>query len=195
MNIRTCPKCGAEVYNDMCPKCYTKLPSLEISSQQNAGHREYSHQTSQQEYSQYPDSSVYYVNQGTNQGAAQTKPKASPSDYKMGWHKWIIYVVLWFNAALYLLNAVGAFELNLPHLGLICLCIAGYGVYLRFQLSNFKAGAPKKVLIFAVLITVFEILQMTEFGTDNQAANVIPPLIWWLGTWRYYTKREELFVN
>ncbi len=193
--IRTCPKCGAEVYNDECPICYTKLPPLENSSQQSASQQEYSHNTSQQEYSQYPDSSVYYMNQEANQGTAQTKPKASPSDYKMRWHKWIIYVVLWFNAALYLLAAVGAFELNLPHIGLVCLCIAGYGVYLRFQLSKFKKGAPKKVLIFALLITAYEILYMVEFGTDNQAATVIPPLVWWISTWRYYTKREELFVN
>ena len=124
---------------------------------------------------------------------------ANPPDFPMKWHKFMIYVVLWANAAL---NAVeGAVLMSyagqapvMAVLGIACIALAGWAVYVRFQLAGLRAGAPKKLLIFLVANAALSLLSAlgSGGGQAGSVAGVVANAIW---NWRYYTSREELFVN
>ncbi len=182
-----CPKCGANAQGMYCSACGTKLENVEQSKQSSAA--------------------SYYTHQETakNQPASQ-QAAAQPdlSQYKMGYHKFMVNFMLWFWAAVCVLSCVSG-----PYVDFYGVCCLAYGalavayVYVRFQLAKFKTGAPKKllytVIAYAAVTIISNITAANMMGVALEANTVSGPVIfvgaWGIGSWRYYTSRSELFVN
>lgn len=196
---RTCPKCGAEVYNDVCPKCYTRLSPLEQSSKQNASHHEYSRKASQQEYSQRTNSSEYYTN--------QSRIPADPTAFSLRYHKFLIYFGM-FVWVVFLLTCLriasdGSVPLKAaPILRLYYFLAALSCIVIRFRLAQFQKGAPLMYVILRLIdLAVSAIMAIRDIIYESAMGAVVLGIILLTGTgivileWRYYSKRAELFVN
>ncbi len=196
---RNCPKCGAEVYNDVCPQCYTRLSPLEQSSKQSAGHQECSRKASQQEYSQRTNSSVAYRN--------QCRSPANPAVFPLRYHKFLIYFGMWVWLFLLItclkiacdesVPVKGAFILRLYYLFAAFFCIN-----IRDSLAKFKKGAPLMYVILRLIdLAVSAIMAIRDIIYESVMGAVVLGIILLTGTgivileWRYYSKRAELFVN
>lgn len=183
-----CPKCGTYSQGMYCSDCGTRLEVKEQPKQANAA--------------------SYYTHQetGENQPAPQQQAAVQPdlSHYKMGYHKFMVYFMMWFWAAVCLLNCITG-----PYVDFYGVCCLAYGalaavfVYVRFQLAKFKKGAPKKllytVIAYAVVTMVASITMSTMTGVALDSSAAAGPVVfvgaWGIGSWRYYASRSELFVN
>lgn len=85
----------------------------------------------------------------------------------MTWHKWLIYGLLW----LWALNCLGSglllLEVGIAFWGILFLALAAGCVYVRFQLSRLKTGAPKKLLILSIIIDVLNFLSLLAFAESS----------------------------
>lgn len=182
-----CPKCGANSQGMYCSNCGTRLEAQEQPKQASAA--------------------SYYTHQevSKNQPAPQQQAaQVDVSQYKMGYHKFMVNFMMWFWAAVCLVNCVMG-----PYVDFYGVCCLAYGVlaaayvYVRFQLAKFKTNAPKKllytVIAYAVVVVVSNITISSMTGIPMEANQVSGPVIfvgaWGIGSWRYYSSRSELFVN
>lgn len=178
-----CPKCGANSQGMYCSNCGTRMEQTEQPKQASAA--------------------SYYTHQEVN----QSQPAAAQVDisqYKMGYHKFMVNFMMWFWAAICLLNCIVG-----PFVDFYGVCCLAYGVlavvyvYVRFQLAKFKTGAPKKllytVIAYAVVLLVSNMTLSSMTGMPMEGSSISGPIIfvgaWGIGSWRYYTSRSELFVN
>ena len=170
-----CPKCGENAGNNAyCSYCGTKI-NTEISK--NA-----------------PASDPYRPDV-----APQSEPIVQP-EFPMKWHKFMIYFALWANAVIYILNGLVLFSLTSSSpiagiLGLIFLGIAVWAIYVRFQLAGLRTGAPKKLLIWMIVSVAMGLLSAIGNGDSQAIPAVIGSISYAVWNWRYYSSREELFVN
>lgn len=178
-----CPKCGANSQGVYCSNCGTRMERTEQSKQASAA--------------------SYY----THQEVSKSQPAAAQVDisqYKMGYHKFMVNFMMWFWAAICLLNCIAG-----PFVDFYGVCCLAYGVlaavyvYVRFQLAKFKTGAPKKllytVIAYAAVVLVSNMTLSSMTGIPLEGNEISGPIIfvgaWGIGSWRYYTSRSELFVN
>lgn len=178
-----CPKCGANSQGTYCSNCGTRIENAEQPKQASAA--------------------SYYTHQEENKPQPAT-PQADISQYKMGYHKFMVNFMLWFWAAICLLNCIAG-----PYVDFYGVCCLAYGVlavayvYVRFQLAKFKTDAPKKllytVIAYAVVLLVSNITISSMTGMPMEASAMSGPMVfvgaWGIGSWRYYSSRSELFVN
>lgn len=169
-----CPKCGSYSQGAYCSNCGTEMKNTEQSKK--------------------ADASPYYTNSETasNQPASQQNlaVQPDPSQYKMGFHKFMVNFMLWAWAALCLLNCLAALDFS----GISCLAYGALAVafvYVRFQLARFKTNAPKKFLYTIIAYALMSII--ADPSTASGAVIFIGA--WGIGSWRYYASRSELFVN
>ncbi|MBR3765240.1 MAG: hypothetical protein IKK57_11925, partial [Clostridia bacterium] len=170
-----------------CPNCGTKMENAEQPRN--------------------PDASSYYTKQeeGKTQPAPQqTAAQPDQSQYKMGYHKFMVYFMMWFWAAICVVNCISG-----PYVDFYGVCCLAYGVlavayvYVRFQLARFKTNAPKKllytVIAYAAVTIIASIVAADMSGTELDPSSVSGPVLfvgaWGIGSWRYYSSRSELFVN
>lgn len=181
-----CPKCGANSQGMYCSSCGTRLEQAEQPKQASAA--------------------SYYTNQETSKQPAPQQQTAQPdlSQYKMGYHKFIVNFMMWVWAAVCLLSCIAG-----PYVDFYGVCCLAYGalavayVYVRFQLAKFKTDAPKKllytVIAYAVVTLISNITVSNMTGMPMDASAMSGPVVfvgaWGIGSWRYYTSRSELFVN
>lgn len=185
-----CPNCGTNVQSRYCHNCGTEVKAAEQTKT--------------------PDASSYYVNKevARNQPAqTQNSTQApDPSQYKMGWHKWLIYFILWAWMVVDAANFVSCMEYAnyigfLGVIGIAYLALAVADVVVRFKLAKFKEGAPKMLLYLTLCSVVVEFLfyvtisSSPYFTVDSNAGVMIAARIGFaIGNHRYYASRSELFV-
>ena len=186
-----CPNCGTNVQSRYCHNCGTEVKAAEQTKT--------------------PDASSYYVNKevSRNQPApAQNNAQApDPSQYKMGWHKWLIYFILWLWMVIDASNGITCMQYAqyasgfLVVIGLAYLAMAVVDVVVRFQLAKFKEGAPKMLLYLTLSSVAVELLfyitisSSPYFTVDSSAATMIVARIAFaIGNHRYYASRSDLFV-
>ena len=147
-------------------------------------------------------------------------PQTEQNPYPMKWHKWVIWVQLWISALSNLysaytflsgagysalayslypgLRAAGVFA------GIGSLAIAVYAVYVRFQLSRLKQGAPGKLVMLSAFALVLSFLyRMWICSAVNVSfkwsaelwSNIMSSLAMMKGNYSYYARRSDLFVN
>ena len=148
----------------------------------------------------------------------------SPENYKLKWHKFLIYFALWLGA---LANAGTAFgciagtayegkseqvyalysQLRAVDLiwGIVLLALAANMIYVRFQLAGFRIGAPRKLSILYIanlvcstgyLLAVSAVTHMSLSSImSDVAVNLFGSILMLFINQNYYNKRLELFIN
>lgn len=151
-----------------------------------------------------------------------------PPKLEMKWYKFLIYFSLFSGALFNLIDGIvytAGLGDNLPAViaeeyyflpdnfkaievifGLLTLAMAAWGIYTRFQLSNFKKNAPNCYYIFditsTVISTAYSILGMVLTTDDGMFAiigaiiiRVVSEVVFILCNVTYFRKRKHLFVN
>ena len=146
-----------------------------------------------------------------------------PEDYELSWHKFLISFALKFSGALSVFFGI-VFIVTIYNSGrdeplfsessyYICiflafglglLAVGGFTFYTRYQLAEFKTGAPAKLLILYGMRTVLMLAYLVLLSVSSN-----PPIHEWIliiliplgvsaavifASKRYYDKRSELFV-
>ena len=184
-----CPKCGSQVQSKFCPNCGTEVKPAEQAQQSSA--------------------SSYYVNKEESRNRPEplqnTAAAADPANYKMGWHKWLIYGVLWLWALMDIANGASCIE-NAEYLGdhfiafgLAFFAMAVADIVVRFKLAKFKAGAPKFLLYLTLASVAVEALLYISLSSilpmeSSDFASVGIRVAFAIGNQRYYASRSDLFV-
>ncbi|MBQ4435465.1 MAG: hypothetical protein II879_05155 [Clostridia bacterium] len=149
---------------------------------------------------------------------------ASPENFKLKWHKFLIWFALWMGALGNAVNAIGliggtayvdqseeiyaAFErLRVIDLvwGIVLLGLSAYMIYVRFQLAGFRIDAPKKLSILYVanlvcslgyLLAVSSVTHLSLRTIMSEiTVTLIGSILMLFINQNYYNKRLELFVN
>ncbi len=160
-----------------------------------------------------------------NFGRYESGPSApSPENYKLKWHKFLIYFALWAGALANAGNAVSCINgtvyedqsqviyetfsgLRAVDLawGLALLALAAYMIYVRFQLAGYRYDAPRKLSIMYVvnlgasLLYLLALSAVTHLSLGaimgDVAGAIIGSVIMLFINQNYYSKRLELFIN
>ena len=145
--------------------------------------------------------------------------------YKMKWFKFIIYVQLFFNAVIFVIQGIqyitgGIYGVAAPFVyalygqglklldmlfGVVCIVFAVAAIWLRMRLAGFKKKAPLYYLLYIGIQGVVSVgYSLAVAAITNQfTIGTFAPL---LGTifgslmslvinYLYFDKRKELFVN
>lgn len=156
------------------------------------------------------------------EGYASSLPR--PEDYQLKWHKFLIYFSLWAGALLDLVNAYSYFTGSMYgenakgvysyysgmktldiFMGILMLAMAAYCIYVRFQLANYKAGAPKKLEFLYIanaavmLLYLLAVSGVTKISISDLASDawtqIAGSIAFVFINRAYYNKRAALFVN
>lgn len=225
-----CTNCGTESSGKFCPNCGTPMnmgasassgfPNASTNERTRSGVAHGSPYTSANERSRSGVSYGSPYSSPGGQSGVHIPAASDPKNYKLGWHKWLIYFVLWFAALVDISN--GGIYLSLvqefsqyvefmpdytPYVaafGLLCIASIAMGVYciyVRFQLAKFKKNAVKKLLILLGVTAAFNLvssillMNLGASADDVGAGSFVMSLVMMVINWRYYSSREELFVN
>ena len=157
-------------------------------------------------------------------GQMKESSAPTPENYELKWHKFLIYFALWASAVMNVVSSIAYFTGSIygnsarqvyNHfggmrtldviMGLLLLGIAGFSIYVRFQLAGFKTGAPKKLeylyianvaipllyLLAASSVTGLSFTDLASGTWGSLAGSVVMIFV----NRTYYGKREALFVN
>lgn len=176
--VRFCPHCGA--------KQQTESP---VSLQSTSSYQ-----------SQTPILDPYRpaAQSAESENVTQQVPAAQ---FPMKWHKWLIYFVLWVHAVINTINAAAycsyiSVSGRALLFAVVYFALAAFAVYARFQLAKFRRGAPKKLLVYLLCDIACSVVVAALAGTLANSAShigIVGAQVLW--NWRYYSSRDELFVN
>lgn len=192
-----CPRCGTEAKSKFCPNCGAPMGGTAGYSA-GGGAGSVPSQSSNDPVYRPPVSSA-----------------ASPNDYKLGWHKFLIYFGLWCAALLDIGNGAAAFQSASEFmrydssygtlfrlLGIAAVAAGIFIIYVRFQLAGFKRGAPLKLIIAngaTLALNVINQLVLSSIFRSSSGEDMISGiaggLVFLIICWKYYSNRESLFVN
>lgn len=89
-------------------------------------------------------------------------------------------------------------------MGVFCIVLAIYAIYVRFQLANFKIGAPNKLLSIYLITLIVPLVYLyiqakilktsIDFSSPKIIGRCIATLFYVFVNGVYYNKRKELFV-
>ena len=152
------------------------------------------------------------------------KDTASPQNYKLKWHKFLIYFSLWAGAIVNTAQAAtlirgevygsesstiyglyGGLKIVDFIWGIVMIGLAAYMIYVRFQLAGFRIGAPGKLtalytaslagsLVYLLAVSVVTHVSLGSVLGDI-AVSLIGSVAMLFINQNYYNKRLELFVN
>lgn len=132
-------------------------------------------------------------------------------EFKVWFHKFMIYFVLWAFAAFAVLYGVRgiteSIENGMPHTALFVIAwgaliaLAVYLVKVRFDLAAFRRNALKGLLIAGlvgagILLLIQGLIYISDedvYAKDVYAALIVA--VWTVGVYRYYKLHSDLFVN
>ncbi len=177
-----CPKCGEFAGNNaFCSHCGAKIevnaaPASTVSATSAPAADPYR-----------PDVTV------------QADPVAAP-EFPMKWHKFMIYFSLWAGGVLSILEGLACFSAMGGSavgvvLGILCIAMGAWAIYVRFQLAALRTGAPKMLMIFLIVNAAIGLLNALGSGDTQSFTSVLASVAYAVWNWRYYTSRAELFVN
>lgn len=148
------------------------------------------------------------------------------TEQPMKWFKFLIYFALFASCVLYVYNGITALTGShydgmkdlvyryFPGLktadtlyGILCLALAAFAIYVRFQLAAFKANSPKllnALYICGILAAVIYVIAV-QIGTDGQiplddaisniTADAVVAIVMVGVNTVYFKKRQHMFVN
>ena len=152
----------------------------------------------------------------------------SKPELGMSWFKFLIYFALFFNALDNLVSGVALifdirhelldteyyFDGNMRWLGIlfgfIWITAAAAFIYIRFELAEFKSGAPKKYIIIEIIDSIvyllFNLAGILLAGESDTLGIIGSVIVAVVGSARgafayiylnviYFRKRKHLFVN
>ena len=155
-------------------------------------------------------------------GSKIVNSQPSYIEHTMLWHKFLIYFVLWFGAAVNLANGIAYFYaaksmstmlinpvVNIHHMqildvvmGVVLILQAAFAIYTRFQLAAFKAKAPWLLIAFYALggIINFGFSVATSFITEgvtfyDEFVSLAVAAIMCVINYVYFKNRADLFIN
>lgn len=225
-----CNNCGNELPEGqtVCSVCSSFVGSSEQSNQvQQDQYQQNQYQQNQYQQNQYQQNQ-YNPNQVQQNMFSQNQynqVKSHP-DVGMNWFKFIIFVQLIVSAVSLLITGIRAISGNhymdegidysdfvyafSPGLkaidvifGLVCIGMAAFALFVRFQLAGYKAKGPKMYLMFLVInivITVIYIISASsvigKFTLDTQTGTqIITSIVLIFANITYFKNREHLFIN
>lgn len=212
---RFCSKCGTESDSNFCPGCGAPMNAAAGRTPASAP---------------YPGSTPPGYRSGASYGQPGTPygqygappyrsaaPGADPNNYKLGWHKFLIYFALWASGVLSIVNGaviinsgselmqysqLKSYGIEFMLIGAAAFAVGVFIIYVRFQLAKFKRGAPKKLLIAYAVTLVINLLSMAvvvsmDLGTDisSSVGSIAGSVVFLIICWKYYANRAALFVN
>lgn len=200
-----CTRCGTKSEGKFCPNCgaamntnVSSAPGYSQGGGQPGGSAPSTPGYGFIHKNEQPRTGASYApNYNQNQRNGQPDYGADPKNYKLGWHKFLIYLNLWAVALLSFANGVIYCVIGIPYalLGVLDLFLGVYAIYVRFQLARFKQGAPKKLTIFGVILIASNLLAAILLSDPEAGGAVVWNVAFIFYSWRYYSSREELFVN
>lgn len=214
-----CPNCGAPASGKFCPNCGASLEGAANAAPPPQAAGAYSAPAAPAAPAYNAPAAPTY-----NAPAAPTAPKntyhtaaaptAIPDNYKLGWHKFLIYFSLWCAGILDIVNGartlLSSIEMSHYYAGIgrtflfnavITLALGVFFIFVRFQLANFKRNAPTLLLIAngaaaaASLLHLYIIYRIYGNDARPNPANLIANLVLLVINWLYYSKRKSLFVH
>ena len=198
-----CHNCGTQIPDDVrfCPECGAKTASAEPAAEAGA----------------------------IRPVAAGGSPAVLPPERRqnLGWYKFIINFQLFANAAVNLIGSIpfltgtvyGSKEVaeNLYYvypeikaltlgLGVLCIALAVYAIFVRFSLARFKRRGPTHYVILMLLNSLGTLgyalgtgaildMPIAELLNSSQISNLAVSAALLVFTIFYFRKRKELFVN
>lgn len=156
----------------------------------------------------------------------QQPPVVFVQEMPMKWYKFLIYFSLFASAVLNVINGLGLLtgtiyqgQADLVYatfeglkgldtfVGIFSLALAGFAVFVRFQLSGYKKLAPRLLLILYIGVIVFDLVYIIGMGTvlpdiamdmiDTSSfySSMISSAVFAIVNYIYFKKRAHLFVN
>ena len=188
-----CSNCGAKAEGKYCSVCGTPI---EVEKHTSSSANNYKSP---------------YVMEISSKASGQPayNPGADVANYRMKWHKFMIYFLLWLGGICYILFGMlgilseisGLFSL----VGIATIALGVYAIYVRFQLAKFKTDAPKKLFYFyyaGLGIGLLEFVCLMSLGLSiEDVFSGYTPLSWiWTILFlvcnkRYYGVRQDLFIH
>ena len=131
----------------------------------------------------------------TNADAIETKP-----EYGMKWHKFLIWVGLFFLAAINIFDGIQCMQYTYltgmaAVFGIAEILIGVFLIYVRFALARFKVNAVDCFTGVQVAALLLGVIADLYFGEGLDFASMIGTIGMIKITREYYSKRAELFVN
>lgn len=216
-----CPSCGASA-NEQQPVYQPRQPSAQ--PQQPFYAQQGSAPNAQPTYSQPAYSQNAY--QPTYQ-PSYSQNAAAPA-LPMRWFKFLIYFALFASALLNLVNGIKSItgaqygdEKELVYaffeslkaidviMGILCIGLAAFTVYVRFRLAAYKADGPKLLIIMYIAVLAIDILYLiaVAFAISKSGVGIgdllsgsvigtlIGSVVMLIVNKIYFDKRKALFVN
>jgi len=133
------------------------------------------------------------------------------SEYKIWFHKFMIYFALWAFAAFAVAFGVrgisDSIQNGMRHTALfviawgLLIADAVFLVKVRFDLAGFRQNTPKEMLIAGlagagILLLIQGLIYISDedvYARDVESAVIIA--IWTVGVYRYMNIHQDLFVN
>ena len=189
-----CSRCGAQVSGAYCSNCGAKIEQTTASVGR-----------SHSSYLEEPTFKLPEEHGATGKNMQTAKPDTS--QYKLGWHKFLIYFFLWAEGIVGISNGVQELQLAGYYgifglFGLINIALGVFAIVVRFRLAGFKKNSPKLVtllnVIYACLNLVETLVAASIVGFENLDfyfySGIISAIPIAVITWRYYSSRQELFI-
>lgn len=179
-----CPSCGTEISNDstFCSNCGVAI---------------------------------------ANDSATSNSP-TNTNELGMKWYKFLIYFALFAGAVLNAINGIQLISGNAygeksdfyyaffkglrvgdAIIGIICIVLAVFAIYVRFRLAQYRADGPKLILLFYAAVTVLNILTLvfaliiipSNYRGDMTSSiiTIVVNIVMFIANKVYFDKRGHLF--
>lgn len=140
-----------------------------------------------------------------SQPSAVTGTGSDPKNYKLKWHKFLVFFWLWFIGLLdcvagYTWIKLMEYNSDFGLLGFAMIAVGIFNIIVIFPLARYKKGAPRLLLIAMGAVAVLNVIVLIiELSLGTFDGSSIGSVIWQIAalfyTYRYYSSREDLFVR
>ena len=227
-----CSKCGTNIADDaaFCPACGASTATQAAPAyQQQPTYQQptYQQPTYQQPTYQQPTYQQPTYQQPAYQQPAYQQPAYQPDRFggtPMKWYKFLIYFLLFAGAVVNVINAINCFtgaqyegaadylyayydglQVMDIIMGLGCLALAAFNIYVRFRLAGLHRNGPQMLNYMYIAIIALNVVYsgvcMAIIGNfdatvlGSLVGNIIGNVVILAINTNYFGKRKHLFVN